>query len=761
MLSNNLTNLRKGSLYFCRRNMRIISCTLFLILFGNLYFSKAQNVRLKNADRQPIEGATVIYASLNAPEKSTVVFTNSKGEAWVIGFPLPMIRRVLMVGYLERTDTLTNASNVQELILTTAPKYMGEVTITGNHLPGYQKDAVVPVQVLKAQDIEKRGAVTVKDLLTQELNIRVGYDPALGSSMTMQGTGGEHIKILVDGVPVIGRQNGNIDLGQLNLSNVERVEVVRGPMSVLYGTDALGGVINIITKTPEKSQWNASVTGFYESTGQYNTDAAVNLGLKSTTFAINGGRNFFDGWDPEHPDARAQLWNPREQYFATFKMTQSIRNLRIGLQSSWFTEEVINKANPLITPYYAVAYDQYYNTTRYNHQITAEQKFRNRGTLNFSGAFSSYEYIKNTMRKDMVALAEELTADPGDDDTTKFHAIFSRATYVWADPKTRWSVLGGIDFNNESGQGKKIDNATHQMTDVAAYASIDYKPIDKITIRPAVRAIYNSQFDAPFVPSLNMLVKITSAWNARASYSRGYRAPSLKEQYLYFVDNGIHNVRGNPNLRPETSDQVIASIEYRKPGQDMLLTIEPCFFYNDIRNKISLIQVDQSSTLYTYVNLDQFNTRGVEIKSRYLHKQYCLNAGVAYTGTKGTFEGDIEQPAIAWYPEITLSGDYTIKKTKTVASVLWKYNGERPIYLIDADNNIHRFTNESYQNLDASVRQQFLKDRVSLTLGLRNIFNITSVRAMSSGGAHSGGNDGAAMVAMGRSVFTKLTYTFK
>lgn len=761
MLRRNMTNVSIYVVYFCHRNMRRVSCILLMVLFGNLYFSKGQNVRLRNVDRQPIEGAMVVYASVNQPEKSTVVFSNSKGEAWVMGIPMPLIRKVMMVGYLDRTDTIPATTNVQELVLTNSPKCMGEVTITGNHLPGYQKDAVVPVQVIKSQDIEKRGAVTVKDLLSQELNIRVGYDPTLGSSMTMQGTGGEHIKILVDGVPVIGRQNGNIDLGQLNLSNVDRVEVVKGPMSVLYGTDALGGVINIITKTPNKNQWNAALTGFYESTGQYNTDASLNLGLKSTTVAINGGRNYFDGWDPNSKESRAQLWNPREQYFGSVKINQSIKNLRLGLMSSWFSEEVINKSNPLITPYFAYAYDQYYNTIRLNHQLTAEQKFKNRGTLNFSAAYSTYEYIKNTRRKDMVLLADELTADPNDDDTTKFRAVFSRATYVWADPKSRWSVLGGVDYNFEEGQGKKIDNSVHSMTDVAAYASIDYKPVSCVTLRPAIRAIYNSQFDAPFVPSVNALVKINGEWNVRGSFSKGYRAPSLKEQHLYFVDNGIHNVRGNPDLLSETSNQVILGAECRKTTQDHLLVIEPSVFFNDIHNKISLVQVDVSSTLYTYVNLDRFTSRGAELKARYVHKQYTVSTGISYTGTKGTFDGDIEQPAIAWSPEVNMSCDYTLRSSKTVFSMLWKYNGERPIYLIDANNQIYRYNNQSYQMLDASVRQSLMKERICFTIGVRNIFDVTNVRAMASGGAHSGSGDGTAMVAMGRSLFTKLTFTFK
>lgn len=726
-----------------------------------MYFSKAQNVRLKNADRQPVEGAVVVFSPLNVSEKGTVVISNNKGEAWVMGMPLPLIRKISMIGFLDRVDTVITSTTMEEIVLTTVPKTMGEVTITGNHIPGYQRDAVVPVQVLKSADIEKRGAVTVKDLLAQELNLRVSYDPSLGSSLSMQGTGGEHIKILVDGVPVIGRQNGNIDLGQINLSNIDRVEVVRGPMSVLYGTDALGGVINLITKTPLKQQLSATVTGFYETTGQYNTDVTVNYGNKNTAASLNLGRNFFDGWDPESNDSRSQLWNPREQYFGNVKLTRTIKTLKLTLQSAWFQEEVINKSEPFVTPYVAYANDQYYHTTRFNLQLVAEKKFKNNGVLNFTGAGSAYEYVKNTMRKDMVELSEQLTPDPLDDDTTNFNSFFSRATYVWADPKARWSVLGGVDANYEVGSGKRIDDATHNMTDVAGYMSIDYKPIERVTLRPSVRAIYNSRFDAPFVPSLNVLVKITDKITARSSFSKGYRAPSLKEQYLNFVDNGIHNVQGNPDLLAEKSNQWLASLEFRKGGQDYVLTVEPGFFYNDIRNKISLVQYDISSTLYTYVNLDRFNSRGMELKSRLAKKQFTVSAGISYTGTWGTFEGDVDQPEVAWYPEMNAAADYTFKKTKTTVSLFWKYYGDRPVFLMSGDGSIQRFDNESFQMMDASVRQQLVKERLSVTLGVRNLLDVTNVRAVSGGGAHSGGNGGEAPVAMGTCFFAKISMTIK
>ncbi|MBL7923517.1 MAG: hypothetical protein JNL88_04900, partial [Bacteroidia bacterium] len=138
---------------------------VFAFLFLGLYFSKAQNVRLRNADRQVLEGAVVVFASLPESSKSAMVISNNKGEAWVIGVPFPLIRRINLMGYMERTDTITAATGLEEITLTKAPTSLGEVTITGNHIPGYQRDAVVPVQVLKTADIEKRGAVTVRDLL--------------------------------------------------------------------------------------------------------------------------------------------------------------------------------------------------------------------------------------------------------------------------------------------------------------------------------------------------------------------------------------------------------------------------------------------------------------------------------------------------------------------------------------------------------------------------------------------------------------------
>merc|ERR1711965_356759 len=96
-------------------------------------------------------------------------------------------------------------------------------------------------------------AVTLKDVLVNQNNIRVAQDNVLGSSMSLQGMSGQNIKILIDGIPVIGRLNGNIDISQINLNTIERIEIIEGPLSVNYGTDALAGTINLISQKNKKN----------------------------------------------------------------------------------------------------------------------------------------------------------------------------------------------------------------------------------------------------------------------------------------------------------------------------------------------------------------------------------------------------------------------------------------------------------------------------------------------------------------------------
>ncbi|MAM04866.1 MAG: TonB-dependent receptor, partial [Flavobacteriales bacterium] len=149
-------------------------------------------------------------------------------------------------------------------------KLLSEVVVTGQINPINQKNAIQNIKIIGAKELKSGLYNNLAEALSQKLNIQLIQDNVLGSGLKMQGLAGQNVKILIDEIPVIGRLNGNIDLSQINLENIERIEIVEGPLSVNYGTDALAGTINIITKKNYTLKKNLAFKSYYESIGRYN-----------------------------------------------------------------------------------------------------------------------------------------------------------------------------------------------------------------------------------------------------------------------------------------------------------------------------------------------------------------------------------------------------------------------------------------------------------------------------------------------------------
>lgn len=733
---------------------RILALQIVLIFFFG--YSHGQKVEVQISGGNNLEGAVVVFHSLT-DGKQEARFTNNQGVAIVPKFSLPIAYKVSYLGYVSFADTIHSINSNKKVSLVSLPMSFDEVTITGNYTPGFKSNSIYNIDVISSKEIEQRAVYNVRDLMTQQLNVQLSNDGVLGSSISLQGVGGQHVKFLIDGVPVIGRQNGNVDVSQLNLANIDHAEIVKGPMSVLYGSDALGGVINLITKSNKEEQWNGNATGYYESVGNYNTDISIGKGFKNSSLYFNAGRNFFDGWSP-NDSLRSQQWNPKEQYFANLKYNKTVNGYKMSLQYNFNDETVFNKGDVIITPYQAYAFDQNFHTTRNQVLFTTDKKLNEKSSWQFTAAYNHYRYIKNAYRKNLVDLSSLLTEDPSDDDTTVFQSYFTRTVYNHSLSK-KVALLSGLELNHEIAQGKKIDNTTHQITDAALFACIDYIPYSKLTIRPAIRGVYNSQYNAPVVPSLNALYKISDVYALRFSWSKGFRAPSIKEQYLYFVD-ASHNVRGNPNLNAENSDNFNFSFNAKYVKAKSVIEIEPALFYNHIRNQISLAQADKYTSLFTYINLDEFTAMGGEMQMRYLVNNFEIKSGVSYTGTTATYNGNIKQEEPAWFFENTSSASYTIEKWETSIALFYKYTGVKPVYMLESDNTISLQQNEAYSLMDITLSKFFYKKKLNIALGAKNIFDVQNVNAAMNNSVHAGNNNGTMMVGTGRSSFVKLNYKF-
>ncbi|MEM9986158.1 MAG: TonB-dependent receptor plug domain-containing protein, partial [Bacteroidota bacterium] len=204
---------------------------------------------------------------------------------------------------------------------------LDDVVVTAQYAPTNSKEALFDVRVIQGEEIRRQGQLTLTEVLTNQLNLRVSADPILGDGLSIQGLGGQNVQIMIDGVPVIGRVGGDIDLSQINLQNVERIEIIEGAMSAQYGSNASGGVVNIITKKVSADAISIEAQNQWESIGISNH--SVGLGLRIGDFSASASAYTFISQFANSDSLRTMVtdtlesgqtferrlipWNPKEQ----------------------------------------------------------------------------------------------------------------------------------------------------------------------------------------------------------------------------------------------------------------------------------------------------------------------------------------------------------------------------------------------------------------------------------------------------------------
>lgn len=724
---------------------------------------------LNAGDRQPVAFSFLSIRS-NSTQQVLQLRTDEAGHASLAKVILidsaAYTLEMRPVGYLPYLRCM-NGSDIKKLetiLLTPDHIRLNEVVVTAQYIPAPADRAVQKIKTIDSKKIEAMGAVSLKDVLSNELNVRLSQDNILGAGMQMEGIGGENVKILIDGIPVIGRMNGDIDLSQINLGNIERIEIVEGPLSVQYGTNALAGTVNLITKKASGKKSGISVEPYYESIGVYNISATAGASFRNSSLSIFTARNYFDGWNPGDPlfhyerthpadTTRVQQWKSKEQYQAGINYTGRYKKIQLGYSAAYFDEQIINRGMPR-APYYETAFDDHYHTTRLDNSVSLSGKLGKRWQVSSSNAFNYYRRIKNTFYKNLTSLDEVLSGTPSDQDTSAYTQLMLRATFARATDSTRLNYEAGYDLNYQSALGQRISNKLRYMGDYAVFATAEYKPLRALIIKPGLRYAYNTSYASPLTPSLSLRYQLNKNNTLRAAYANGFRAPDLKELYFYFVDIN-HDIIGNEALRAERSNNYTLSWSNKKEISSSRLRSEASLFYNDIFDLITLAQID--ATQYSYINIGHYRTAGGSITESFAVKDLRISAGYAYTGRYNALSETAAVKAYSYSPEINASAAYSFKKIRTNVSVFYKYNGRLPGYAMGSANEIIATYTGDYQLLDASLSRSFYKERISCTIGCKNIFNVTAIGANYAAGVHASSAT-SLPVSTGRNYFIKLTF---
>jgi len=648
-----------------------------------------------------------------------------------------------------------------------------DVVVTAQYAPTDSKNAVQSIRVIDRETIERQGATNLEQLFQQDLSIRISQDLILGSGMSLLGVGGENVKIMVDGVPIIGRLDGNIDLSQINLNNIERIEIVEGPMSVSYGTDALGGVINLITKKSQRYPLDLTLSQQVETRNESvsNVDAGIRFG-DQTLLRLNAGRDYFDGFSND--TVRSSLWNPKEQWYVDASLRRDFgTDQQLRYQFSFFDEEVQNLGDvrrPQFKPY---AFDDFYLTRRMNHALAHEgtvwEKFYTTSVL----GFNDFHRTVNSYRVDF----DEDQQTSMSSDSTAFQAWMVRSVFA---SKFRNSALNfqlGVDLRYEKGTGGRIldENSAIEngsaIGDYAVFGSLRYEPFRDLLLETGLRATQNSRYEAPLIPSVHLKYQLTDALSLRASYAKGFRSPSLKELFLNFIDIN-HFIIGNPELQAATSDNFQLNLNFDKKYRQHRFTSRAHFFYNNIDDQIQLFPfleqngelvptTPSQSTSYAYFNLAEARIRGVNLNVGYQWKDFQVEAGAQRIYFYNPLSEEL--PEVERFTPITeLNGkvSYLLPLIHSNLSLFVRTNDRFINYFPETEGGQtvgRQQVQDGFTMLDATLNRSFLNDRLQITVGVRNLLDIQQVNLTGGGGgAHSGGSN--APIGTGRSFFVRATF---
>lgn len=731
----------------------------------------AGQIHVRSAvDSSPIPGATIRPLSLAA--SGGAVASDAMGH--VLHLPDGDTLEVSAIGFQSIRfcpDTLSALT----LLLSPATYAIAQAVVTGQFTGHTVQDAVQSVRVINRSDLDRIGAVSLRDALLTQATLNITQDAQLGSNLSMLGMSGQHVQILVDGLPVIGRVDGNIDLDQLPLDNVERVEIVEGPMSVEYGSEAIAGTINLITHGGDETASMVRTTAESAGRTQIMGRVARPVGEKGRVEA-RASRLYFAGINPDGSDDRAKLWKPKEQWSGE---VQGVRVGEVWLASSslqFLHERLYNDGNlqyltttsPINDTLLGVyetpfAQDELFTTRRLTGRVDAAREWASAGFEGFV-AVNHFDRRRETTRLDFSDLSVTPVLDAGMNDTATFRNVHSRSSFRWQ-PWAQLNLAVGYDAKSEVAIGARIRSGQQRMSNVAGFASAEWAIGEGFVARPGVRVIWNSQYDAPVVPSLHLRWR-RGVHTLRGSYARGFRAPELKELYFLFVDVN-HNIEGAADLRAEVSDAWQAEYTADVLTDRALFRPSLQVFHNDVQDVIELGLVDAETQLYTYTNVGRAVARGATAAAERTADRWKIRVQVTGVERRVWLDKRDEQPQENATLQGTLAADWQMPKQRLTWTLQANHQHREQILQQDADGQWIQAQLSPNTQLSLFAATVHFDDQLRLRLGVDNLLNVTT-RTLTGGdlvagssGVHNGGALGAQPVSMGRNARLTLQWNFK
>lgn len=474
---------------------------------------------------------------------------------------------------------------------------LGEVVVTGTRTERHLADVPVLTTVIPSREIEKAAATSVLEALEDVVPGIVSSSNAMGNNLRIKGLNSRYVLFLVDGERLVSESaGGNINLDQIDVNQIERIEMVQGAASALYGSNAVGAVINIITKEPVH-KIEAGVNATWETPNVLRVNAEVGSRFKKVTLRANGFRNSSAGFDV--PDGA--FASPYTDYGAQLKTRyQPSKQWRLNLDGRFFQHETFNPEGSM-----NVSHSLTYKMTL---GAGAEWKSHNeKHALRLSANWDKYFDYDVLERRDNEKSQQNI------DDY-----ISARLLHTFHINR-KWELVSGAEYNHESNYALKtlgLIPTRKAVDDINLFTQASYKVIKDLELEAGARYTYNTQFGSAFTPKFSLMYEVVGI-KFRAGVGTSFRAPSIKELYYDFDHQGMFWVYGNPDLKAEKGLYSSFSVEYTYGP----FNVSASTYYNHINQKITQYEVLDADTRQSnryYKNVSSASLEGFDFSFTYV-----------------------------------------------------------------------------------------------------------------------------------------------
>ena len=571
-------------------------------------------------------GEPVVGANIRVDHSLQGGTTNTKGEFIIKG--LPDGKQTLQVSHLNyEPQRYSTSKSVNDVVIrmTESHNNLNQVVVTGTGTHRRMVDSPIPVNVLTAKDIKEANVTNLEEALTKLTSNFSFSTNGMGTEMVLNGLNSDYILVLVNGRKLIGDDA----LMRINMANVKRIEILNGSASALYGSDAIGGVINIITDD-SKNKIDASSTTKVSDHGRFSEAVNLDLNVGKLSSYTSYQRQQSDGWKL-HP--MTETVNKKGEV----KLDPTDKQAFTGYHSNTVNQSFSYSLNHKTTLY---AQGSYYNFL--NDRPVTEYKY-NMYHENYTYGFgmkyivNKKAYIDADFYSDNYKSAYDYIQESGDfkigDKETRKKQYFYRGnvkSIIKVNSKNKLSA--GLEYLDEKLESESDNISNKTLYTMALYAQDEWTIAESLQAVVGLRYIYNETFEDHFTPTASIMYR-EGGFRGRLSFATGFRTPTLSEIYATDLAKTTNRYTiGNLELKPEESKNFSLNLEYTHSR----FSVSATAFVNNVTDMINYRTLsDEEAAQYGDYdevrqrdNIDKVRIKGVNVNANaYLGLGFNLGAG--------------------------------------------------------------------------------------------------------------------------------------